>query len=429
MDQAIILSVGDELVLGQTVDTNSAWLSDQLASRGINTRYHQTLADDQAQTARAIAQASKAAPLVIISGGIGPTDDDLTRQALAEAMGVELVEDADALEAIRTMMEKRGRIMAPRNRVQAMHPAGSVMINNTCGSAPGLHAKLNNAEVFVIPGVPREMRTMYELSIAPLLPRSRTILTEKINTFGNGESNVAEQLGDLCDRTRNPLVGTTVADGVVSVRVRAEYGTHDEAAAAMADTIAQVEAAVAPLAYSHGSVTLGDVVVPMLIERGLTVATAESCTGGLVGGALTDVAGSSAAYRGGWVTYTNEMKATQLGVDPNLIEQHGAVSGPVAEAMAQGAAARSGADLAVSLTGVAGPDGGTDEKPVGTVWIALHDAKAGNTEAKCFALSGDRATVRDRAVKTALQWLRLHMLGESVEGIRWIKADKDARLL
>ena len=403
--EAVILSIGDELVLGQTVDTNSAYLSAKLAERGIATRYHQTIEDDRGAIAEAIAHAAQLVPLMIITGGLGPTEDDLTRHALADAMGAELVEDAASLTAIRTMMERFGRKMAERNKVQALHPAGSTMIDNTCGTAPGIKATLGQTTVYVTPGVPREMVEMFALSIEPQLPTAgRVILTAKINTFGNGESNIAEMLGDLCDRDRNPLVGTTVTNGIVSARIRSVFDDADEARRQLNDTMAEVEAALGALAFGREDTTLQEALVKLLIEKNKTVAAAESCTGGLISKMFTDVPGSSAAVTGGWVTYTNGLKIQELGVRERSIVDHGAVSAEVASEMAAAALRRAGADAAVGVTGVAGPDGGTDDKPVGLVHMAAH--KNGKTVHKKhhFGKLG-REVVRSVTIEAALNLL------------------------
>ena len=229
--QAILLSIGDELVLGQTVDTNAAWLSARLSRLGIRTAEHRTIDDGLDTIAQAIAETADRCDLLIITGGLGPTDDDLTRPALAKAMGVELVTDQASIDALEQFFRGRGRDMPERNRVQAEHPQTSSMIENTCGTAPGIDAAMGGCRVFVTPGVPREMFAMFDLSIEPAIRRaladagalSRVILTTKVNTFGSGESDIAQRLGPLMARDRNPVVGTTVSAGIVSVRVRAEY--------------------------------------------------------------------------------------------------------------------------------------------------------------------------------------------------------------
>lgn len=428
--QAILLSIGDELALGQTVDTNTAWIAARLTTLGISTLLHETVSDDQALITASLGWASTKADLIVISGGLGPTQDDLTRQALADAMGVELVQDAKSLEALEEFFRGRGYAMADRNRVQALCPAGASMIPNTCGTAPGIHATLNGAQVFVTPGVPREMKAMVEHAVIPAVQQhlkdtgetAKVILTTKINTFGSGESDVAERLGELMQRGRNPVVGTTVSDGLCSVRIRAEYPDAAEAKQQLADTAAQVEAALGSIVFGRDDATLQHALVTLLLKQGKTLATAESCTGGMIGAMLTDVPGSSAAYRGGWVTYTNDLKVQQLGVRPGVIEAHGAVSEDVVRAMAEGARQRSGADYAVAVSGVAGPGGGTDQKPVGTVWLALAGPGPSpkNTAARQARLIGNRMSIRDRAAKCALQMVRLTLLGEPLEALRWL---------
>ncbi|MEM8737383.1 MAG: competence/damage-inducible protein A [Planctomycetota bacterium] len=422
--KAILLSIGDELALGQTVDTNSAWIAARLASLGVSTVLHETVSDDQPLIAAAIRWASTRADLVIVSGGLGPTQDDLTRQALADAMEVDLVTDEAALRTLEAFFASRGYEMAQRNRVQATHPVGAAMIPNPHGTAPGIAASLHDARIFVVPGVPREMRAMVEDAVLPALaPALRTtapgvILTTKINTFGLGESDVAQRLDDLMRRDQNPTVGTTVAQGMCSVRLRAEFPDPEDARARLEATAAAVEKRLHPLAFGRDDELLPAALLELLKREKQTLATAESCTGGLIGAMLTDIPGSSAAYLGGWVTYTNALKTQQLGVSAAAIDAHGAVSEPVARAMAQGARERSGADLALAVTGIAGPDGGTPEKPVGTVWLAL--ASSTQTLARCARFTGDRASIRDRATKCALQMARLSLMNETLDHLRWL---------
>jgi nicotinamide-nucleotide amidase len=320
--------------------------------------------------------------------------------------------------------------MAERNRIQAYHPRGTAMIPNRCGTAPGIKARLGQATVYVMPGVPREMVDMFEHAVLPELQAVAAdrpaILTCKINTMGLGESTLAERLGELCSRTRNPIVGTTVSDGIVAVRIRSEFSDLLVAQQQLAATIDQVCGCLGPYVFGRESQTIQESVIELLKERGRTIATAESCTGGLLGAMLTEVPGSSQVYRGGWVTYSNEMKARELDVPAALLEQHGAVSEPVAQAMACGALGRSGADLAVSITGIAGPDGGTADKPVGTVWIALAAKESGQVTccAKRYLFGGDRAAIRDRTAKTAAQVIRFHLLNAVVDDMSWMHAVK-----
>jgi competence/damage-inducible protein CinA-like protein len=406
---AVILSIGDELVLGQTVDTNAAWLSDRLVACGVMPVMHVSVADDRGAIAEAIRDAAERTKLVIATGGLGPTEDDLTRFALADAMGVELAVDETALGAIEEFFRARGRTMIDRNRVQAMKPAGATMLENPLGTAPGIRALIGETTLYFLPGVPVEMRRMWELHIEPTLGADgAVILGAKINTFGMGESDVAEKLGELMARDRNPTVGTTVEGGVVSVRVRSAGDTNAAARRELEATCAEVEKRLGGIVFGHDDATLADAVGEMLKRCGRTVACAESCTGGLVGKMLTDRPGSSAYFLGSFVTYADAMKREVLGVGAEVLERDGAVSEAAVTAMAEGALDCSGADYAVSITGIAGPDGGSAQKPVGTVWFGL--AQRGRpTVAERRRFPGERDIVRERSANFALNLLRLRI--------------------
>jgi len=409
---AIILSVGNELTLGQTVDTNSAWLSRRLAEVGVQVVMHATVADELEPLVREIRRASELADLVLITGGLGPTADDLTRDALAAVLGVELVLEERYLEQIRAFFAERGRPMPEANRVQAMFPAGSEPIENTCGTAPGIRARVGRAMVFVMPGVPREMRVMYDRDILPWLQahtNGAVILARTIQTFGAGESEVGERIRDLMARGRNPTVGTTAQQAVIGVRIHAAGASRAEAEALLEQTTAEIRSRLGNIVYGQDADTLWSVVVRELIARGETLSTAESCTGGLVAKRITDVPGSSACFLEGVVTYANEAKIRLLGVPAELIAAHGAVSRPVAEAMAVACRERSGSDYALSVTGIAGPSGGTPEKPVGLVYVGLADADGCDVLQLRLGSTLDREEIRDRTTKTALNLLRLRL--------------------
>ncbi|MFN4242019.1 MAG: competence/damage-inducible protein A [Tepidisphaerales bacterium] len=419
MLSAVIISVGDELTLGQTVDTNSAWLSRQLAAMGIDVAGHVTVPDSRPAIAAAIRQACEAAEVVVVTGGLGPTEDDLTREALADAMGVELVRDESLLAEIRGFFERLGRAMPPRNEVQAYLPRGARAIPNSRGTAPGIAATVGRSRVVVMPGVPKEMYAMWETHVAPELSKlsgGAVVLSRTLHTFGLGESSVAERLGELMARDRNPSVGTTVSHGIVSLRLNVRAETRDEGQRRLDEVEAACRQKLGLLIFGRDEQTLPQVVGELLRAARLTVATAESCTGGLIAKYLTDVPGSSAYMHAGWVCYANAAKVELLGVDAGLIDRHGAVSEVVASAMARGAM-RAGTDLAVSVTGIAGPDGGTPTKPVGTVCIGLAwRGPTGDvvTRERSFLFPGDRETIRDRAAKTALSLLRFHVLRQPV---------------
>jgi nicotinamide-nucleotide amidase len=435
---AIILSVGDELILGQTVDTNSAWLSRQIAAVGIPILAHMTVPDDQHAIEEAISACVSKCDFLIVSGGIGPTQDDLTRQALAALMNAPLEEKSEWLAELHRFFESRGRQMPPINRIQAMIPRGAQMIFNTCGTAAGIRAQLNlnkltyptpgdvaDAEysnrdrctVFITPGVPKEMKAMFTRDILPEMKKSAggaVILSRTLHTFGLGESAIAEKLGTLMARERNPSVGTTVANGIVSLRLNARFPSLSEAQREIDKTETACRKALGDLIFGVDDQTLQQVLAKLLNRDGdareiiQAVTTAESCTGGLIAKMLTDVAGTSKFFKQAFVTYSNESKTEALGVPAAMIEAHGAVSEEVVRAMAKGAMARAEAAYAMAVSGIAGPDGGTPEKPVGTVWIAL--AHPDGVDARVFLFSGDREMIRDRSAKTALTMLRFKLL-------------------
>jgi nicotinamide-nucleotide amidase len=419
----IILSIGDELILGQTIDTNSAWLSQRLAEIGVPVIAHITVADDQAAIEQAIDESVQRCQVLLITGGIGPTPDDLTRQALAAAMKQPLKTDEAWLSHIRKFFRRLGREMPGMNAIQAMIPQEAELIWNHHGTAAGIYARLPSANVgdsvthvFVMPGVPKEMHEMYRRDALPRFQKlsstagGAVILSRTLHTFGLGESAIAQTLGDLMRRDRNPSVGTTVSQGVVSVRINSRFGSREEAQRELTETERLCREALGDLAYGADDQTLAQVVGQLLTSSRKTVATAESCTGGLLAKYLTDIPGSSAYFNRGWVTYSNQAKIQDLGVPESLITQHGAVSEPVVHSMASQARQRASADYALAISGIAGPDGGTAQKPVGTVCVALADSD--NVKARTFLFPGDREMIRDRSAKMALTLLRVHLLGK-----------------
>jgi len=300
--------------------------------------------------------------------------------------------------------------MVERNKVQADCPVGAAMLSNPAGTAPGIYAEIDGTRLWSLPGVPREMEALWELHIVTNLPEvtGRTILTTKINTYGSGESDIAERLGDLMRRDRNPMVGTTVSGGIVSARVRSEFPDPRQAKDELEATCRSVERALGDLVFGRDDQTLAEAVGALLKSRGLSIVTAESCTGGWIGKMLTDTPGSSLYYEGGWIVYTNEAKERDLRVPIAMIHEHGAVSEPVARAMADGALRQSGADLAAAVTGIAGPDGGTDAKPVGTVCFGLAQRDR-QTVASNHIFPGDREHIRLRTCNYALNLVRTRL--------------------
>ena len=417
---AFLLSVGDELLSGLTVDTNSAHLSRELAGLGVRVVGHATVGDDQPTIEAAVRDAAGRAELLVVSGGIGPTPDDLTREALANVIGTEVVEDAAWVAQMEKMFAERGRTMRPGNRKQAGVPGGATMLWNPVGTAAGVRATVGGCTVFVVPGVPKEMRAMADRHLVPWVRGQmetrggKVIKARAVHTYAIGESDLAARLGDLLRRNASETmrVGTTASRGVVSVRAYATAATEAEAVAALDGVEKQVRGELGDLVFGTDGQTLAEAVFDALRGRAdrPVVATAESCTGGLIATLLTDVAGSSEHFHRGFVTYSNAAKTELLGVPASLIERHGAVSGPVVEAMARGA--RPAGGVSISVSGVAGPGGGSDDKPVGTVYLAL--AADGLTFSRRFSFPGDRETVRLRSAYMALTLLRFHLLGHDL---------------
>lgn len=428
---AAILSQGDEIVLGQTLDTNSKWVSERLLELGIQPVEHVSLPDDAAAITRTFTRLAAEVDLIICTGGLGPTGDDLTREALAASMREPLVEDAESLAQIRRWFIGRGREMPEMNAVQALRPRSAHAIQNFHGTAPGIAATLRIAsrvaDIYCIPGPPRELFPMFLEQIAPLLrpPTTRIVRTHTLHTIGLGESDVATRLrgarsGDLMARDRETLVGTTASGGVVSVRIRATAPTAHAADAALASTLVQARALVDPYAFAEGAGAAGHPhealpasVLAGLRRQGRTLAVVESCTGGMLGGMLADIPGASDVFLGGAITYANAAKTALAGVPEAIIRQHGAVSRECAQAMASGGLAALGATDSLAITGIAGPTGATSDKPVGTVWIARasqsHSGLA--LDARRFSMAGDRRSVREWAARSALAMLWMDLAG------------------
>lgn len=412
---AIILSIGDELVLGQTVDTNSAWLSQQLAAIGCSVLSHTTVGDDQRAIEDAIRESVAKCDVLLCTGGIGPTADDLTRQALAGVMVAPLERNEQWLQRIRDFFAARGRVMPESNSIQAMIPRGARMIENEHGTAAGIEAAVGRCRVFIMPGVPKEMKAMFTRDVLPNMSEragGAAILSRTLHTFGVGESAIAERLGDLMNRDRNPSVGTTVANGIVSLRINSRSESRERAAGELERTAAACHAALGELIFGADEQTLQGAVAALLTSTRATVTTAESCTGGLLAKMLTDVSGSSSYFKMGFITYSNEAKYERLGVSTEIINVYGAVSEPIVQAMARNARRLAKADYALAVSGVAGPTGGTPAKPVGTICIALAYDDDKPPAAKTLLFPGDRDWVRDRAAKMALTMLRFHLLGK-----------------
>jgi len=415
--RAEILTIGDELLRGEIVDTNKSYLSEQLLGLGIETRHHTSVLDDPDDMTDAFRRAARRSDIVLVSGGLGPTRDDLTAEVIASAFGRELGLDEAALETIRSFFRAIGREMTRNNESQAWFPEGAEVLPNPIGTAPGFTLVEDGTRFFCMPGVPRELTRMMEEQVLPRLaahgsggPVSRSTL---LRTFGMGESTLDAELADIA-ATGDVRLGFRTAFPDNLLRPVARASTVAEAEASLARVCAAIRERLGALVYGEGSETLDAVVGRLLREHGKTVAVAESCTGGLLGERITANPGSSAYCLGGVIAYANAAKTALLGVSEALLQQHGAVSEPVARAMAEGARRRFGADFALATTGISGPDGGSETKPVGTVFIAL--ARAEGTHCDHFVFPLDRTRHRQLTAQVGLDWLRRALLGAELVG-------------
>jgi nicotinamide-nucleotide amidase len=409
---AHIVCSGDELTLGRVANTNAAWLSRRLTDLGFDVARHVTIPDHFQPLIDEIRAAARAADLVILSGGLGPTVDDLTREAVAKAAGKKLFRSAKALAGIRRFFAKRKRPMAPNNERQADLPQGAEIVLNPVGTAPGFSLKIARAVVVALPGVPVELRAMFDGGVAALIAKRFTrrpvVAVAELETIGLAESQVDQYLSTIASPSGNPRLSLMVRDGIVTARFLARGKSRAEAKRALDATVKRARGVLGTALFGYGGTDISDAVVAMLRELRMTLSVAESCTGGLIGHLLTKIPGVSAVLVEDVVTYANESKVKRLGVSRSLLAKHGAVSAEVCGAMAEGSARSSGADASLSVTGIAGPGGGTAAKPVGLVYTAVH--LMGRTTVADLRLSGDRHAIQARAARLALEHLRQRLI-------------------
>jgi nicotinamide-nucleotide amidase len=409
--RAAVLAVGSEMLTPLRIDTNSLFITEQLNTLGIEVVFKTIVGDDRAELANSVRVALDRADLVVCSGGLGPTDDDVTREVVADVLQRPLHEDEAITAQIRARFAKRGLQMPEINRRQAMVPAGGVVIENTNGSAPGLWLERESRVVLLLPGPPRELKPMLTRLVEGSLAQRAAglVLVRRVARItGRTESHTEEAVQPLYAQWASaplPIAATILASlGQVELHLSVRAASRADAAAALDAAVEQVVAALGPDVYSTDGRALEQVVGEILAERRLRIAVAESCTGGLITSRLTDVPGSSRYVDQSVVTYSNEAKTSLLGVATDLIAAHGAVSEPVALAMAEGIRARASADVAVAVTGIAGPGGGSPEKPVGTVVVAVVMASA--IRSRIFRFVGEREMVKFQASQAALDMVR-----------------------
>lgn len=404
---AEILCVGTELLLGDIVNTNATFLSARMAELGIGVYRHQAVGDNPSRLSAALKDALSHADLVITSGGLGPTYDDLTKETVAACFGRTMKMHEPSLAAIRAYFEKTGRVMTKNNEKQAMMPEGATVFPNHFGTAPSLALcdEEHNKTVIMLPGPPGELENIYYEQILPYLQtrRDSVLVSRNLHIFGMGESAVEDALGNLMSEAKNPTVAPYCKEGEVRLRVTAKADTAEEARVMCDGMIARVmETSVGAYVYGVDVGSLAEAVIRFLQKNHLTLCTAESCTGGLIAKRLTDVSGASEVFFGGCVTYTNEIKERLLGVSPETLAAHGAVSKETAAEMARGARLRLGTDIAVSVTGLAGPGGGTPDLPVGTVFVGISTKNGETVRRLSLSPMRSRDYIRKVSVANAL---------------------------
>ena len=399
----VCISIGNELLNGDIADTNKQWLGRALQQAGYTLTEAITVGDDSARIRATIEYCIDAGYAIIATGGLGPTGDDITARAAAQAFRLRLVLNDEALDMVRGFFRRSGNPCPPGNEKQALLPQKAQPLENICGTAPGFYLRHNACPAFFLPGVPQEMQTMFSRQVLPLLqssiPSQELPHSATMYTFGIPEAELERRLQCLHFKHDTQLRYRLDGPQVV-VKVETKAGDEN----ALATSIATIRAELGNAVTGVGDSSLPETTATILRETELRLALAESCTGGLIAKLLTDQAGSSAFLERSAVTYANSAKHDMLGVPVQVLMQHGAVSRECAIAMVEGVKQRSNADIALAVTGIAGPDGGSAEKPVGTVFIAL--ASAQGTEVKHLTIDGDRATVRERTAYTALDWIR-----------------------
>ncbi|HHV61836.1 MAG TPA: competence/damage-inducible protein A [Firmicutes bacterium] len=411
--KAEIITVGTELLLGHVVDTNSAYIATRLADIGVDVFHKSSVGDNARRIEAELSDALRRSDLVIITGGLGPTDDDLTKDVVASVLGEDMVLDEGSLERIKAFFAERGREMVESNIRQALLPRSARPIPNHRGTAPGVLVEKNGKTIICLPGVPREMKAMMEDAVIPYLMQKmgdrRSVIKSRIlKVSGMGESAVEDMVKDILRTQTNPTIAPLAYTGEVLLRITAKASSEDEAAGLIGRVERELRERLGDLVYGADDDRLETAVARLLLEKRVRLAVAESCTGGLLSSWLTSIPGISESFLLGVVSYSNMSKARLLGVEEDVLKRFGAVSRETALAMARGARRVGEADVGLSITGIAGPGGGSASKPVGLVYMAL---VSGSSAWSCRSIfPGERDEVRERAAKQALNMLRLYLL-------------------
>ena len=408
--KAEIITVGTEILLGDIVNTNSQFLAKELASLGLDVYYQSTVGDNESRLMDTLNESLDRSDIIITTGGLGPTNDDITKEVAAKCFNQELVFYNDIWKDIKQYFEKIGVEPTENNKKQAYFPKDCIILNNSNGTAPGAILKKENKIIIVLPGPPKEMIPMFNNELKKYLENltDYKLISRTLRFFGIGESELEDKLSDIINNQTNPTIAPYAKEGEVTLRITAKSYTKDDADNLIDEVENKIKTLVGKYLYGYGETTLEETVAKLLVEKNLTIAVSESCTGGMVSSTLIDYPGISQVFMEGCVTYSNEAKMSRLGVNKETLDSFGAVSTETAIEMAKGVAMNLKTNVGLSTTGIAGPGGGTAEKPVGLVYIGLYIN--GKTKVKKLNLAGSREKIRVKATKEALNFLRLALL-------------------
>ncbi|MEW8957478.1 competence/damage-inducible protein A [Clostridium sp.] len=405
--KAEIISVGTELLLGDIVNTNAQFLAKELADLGIDMYRQTVVGDNEERILNAFEEAFKVSDIIITTGGLGPTEDDLTKEIACKYFNKELICHEESYKALQEYFEKSGMYLSENNKKQAYFPEDAIILKNTCGTAPGAIIKgEDNKAIIVLPGPPREMKTMFKNEVKPYLKKlTNSVLVSKVlRISGLGESHMEEKVKHIIHKYENPTIAPYAKDGESILRLTAKAKDEEEAMSIIEPAEEDIRGILKDNIYGEGETSLEHVVSKLLVDKELKIGVAESCTGGLLASMLISYPGISKVFLEGAVTYSNEAKMRTLGVKKETLERFGAVSEETAKEMAEGIAKRCIANIGVSITGIAGPDGGTSDKPVGLIYIGLYID--GNMKVKKLNLQGDRDRIRRRTALATLDFIR-----------------------
>jgi len=403
---AEIIAVGTELLMGQIANTNAQYLSRRLNDLGINVYYHSVVGDNPKRLESSLRIALDRTDVIITTGGLGPTQDDITKETIASALGLKLVLHEDTFNNIRCFFERQNRQMQKNNEKQAYLPENGILIPNNNGTAPGCIIETDGRIVVMLPGPPKEMIPMFEETVVPYFSQKtgQVIFSRLMKVFGIGESEMEMKIADIVESQTNPTIAPYVGDGEIVVRVTARCQDKAEAEKMIMPVIDSIRSRLGDFVYACDGESMEEVVVELLRQKGVSLSVAESCTGGMLGSRIVNVPGASEVFERGYITYSNKAKIEELGVSEDTLRKYGAVSSRTAVEMVKGLVNKTGTRAGIAITGIAGPGGGSEEKPVGLVFIALY--LDGNIECKEFNLVGDRYRIRNVACLNALNMLR-----------------------